>query len=80
MWGGCQKNVVDRYQDYNNENNIYLLDNVDNLSMGRHYDRFYSHFHDNHWDEAPEFKGILTRGAPTIFQNLTDSAHNWCVA
>ena len=43
MWGGCQRNVIDRYQDYNNEQNIYLLDNVENLSMWRYYDRFWSH-------------------------------------
>ena len=56
MWGGCQHNVIDRYQEYTNEKNIYLLDNVDNLSMGRYYDRFWNHFYDNHWDQAPEFK------------------------
>ena len=69
MWGGCQRNVIDRYQDYNNEQNIYLLDNVENLSMWRYYDRFWSHKHDNHWDEAPEFKNNLYWGAskPSAF-------------
>ena len=66
MWGGCQWNVKDRYQQYTNENNIYLLENVEELSMWRRYDRFWNHYYDNHWDQAPEFKDNLYWGVLTL--------------
>ena len=75
MWGGCQWNVKDRYQQYTNENNIYLLENVEELSMWRHYDRFWNHYYDNHWDQAPEFKDNLYWGVLTLcrgWEKFTD--------
>ena len=79
MWGGCQFNVKDRYQQYSNENNIYVLENVEELSMWRKYDRFWSHYYDNHWDQAPEFKDNLYWGVLTlcrVWENFTDDNHS----
>ena len=33
---------VHRFQSYTNEHNIYLLDSLDDMSMGRTWDRFYN--------------------------------------
>ena len=79
MWGGCQWNVKDRYQQYTNENNIYLLENVEQLSMWRKYDRFWNHYYDNHWDQAPEFKDNLYWGVLILcrgWENFTDDSHS----
>ena len=81
MWGGCQFNVKDRYQQYSNENNIYVLENVEELSMWRKYDRFWSHYYDNHWDQPPEFKDNLYWG---VFrpckgcENFVNNDHSKC--
>ena len=62
MWGGCEKTKDRSYQQYTNENNIYLLENVDDLYMWKNSDRFWNHHNDKNWDKAPEFKDNLYWG------------------
>ena len=47
FFGGCQKNHMDRPQSYTNSHNIYLLDDAEDFTFGRRWDRYY--------DEAPFF-------------------------
>ena len=58
MYGGCQKADVDtRPQQYENYNNIYLMENMDNFTFGRSQDRYYElppDFHHNiYWSMNP---------------------------
>ena len=55
MWGGCMKTLTDSYQQFVNHHNVYLLENIDNLSMWRPFDRYWNHSWDNHLDQAPKF-------------------------
>ena len=55
MYGGCPKG--DRPQQYDNYHNIYYLDNTDNFTFNRPYDRYYDmppNFHHNlYWSNIP---------------------------
>ena len=53
MWGGCEKNKRTSYQQFTNHNNIYVLENIENLSMGRPFDRYWSHEWNGFFDAAP---------------------------
>ena len=58
MFGGCGKSDVDtRPQEYENTRNIYLLENLDDFTFGRSYDRYYElppDFHHNiYWSTIP---------------------------
>ena len=55
MWGGCEKNSKTSIQQFTNHNNIYILENIDNLNMGRPFDRYWSHEWNDYFDSAPEF-------------------------
>ena len=60
MWSGCERSSGG-WQKYTNENNIYLLDNVDNLKAGRSWDRFSNKSGKDasgmeFTDSAPDFK------------------------
>ena len=53
MWAGCEKNKRTSYQQFTNHNNIYVLENIENLSMGRSFDRYWSHEWNGYFDTAP---------------------------
>ena len=53
MWGGCEKSRRTSYQQFTNHNNIYVLENIENLSMGRPFDRYWSHEWNEFFDSAP---------------------------
>ena len=55
MWGGCEKSRTTSYQQFSNHNNIYIIENIENLSMGRPYDRYWSFEYDGYFDSPPEF-------------------------
>ena len=55
MWGGCEKSRTTSYQQFTNHNNIYILENIDNLNMGRPYDRYWSYEWNDYFDTPPEF-------------------------
>ena len=47
IWAGCGKADKNKFQSYSNYQNIYLLENADDLQFGRSWDRFY--------EQAPDF-------------------------
>ena len=53
MWAGCEKNKRTSYQQFTNHNNIYVLENIENLSMGRSFDRYWSNEWNGYFDTAP---------------------------
>lgn len=57
MFGGCGKSDDTRPQEYENAHNIYLMENLDDFSFGRPYDRYYElppDFHHNiYWSMIP---------------------------
>ena len=55
MWGGCEKSRTTSYKQFSNHNNIYIIENIENLSMGRPYDRYWSFEYDGYFDSPPEF-------------------------
>ena len=79
MWGGCESSKNLSYQQYTNENNIYLLENVEELSMWKKWDRYWIHHNGNHSDQAPEFKDNLYWGVLTLcrgWENFTNDNHS----
>jgi hypothetical protein len=53
MWAGCEKSKRTSYQQFTNHNNIYVLENIENLSMGRSFDRYWSNEWNGYFDTAP---------------------------
>ena len=51
IWMGCGWNHMERRQSYSNTRNIYLLDSLEGMAMGRPWDRYYA--------EAPAFSSNL---------------------
>jgi hypothetical protein len=57
VWAGCEKNSITSLQSYENQRNIYLLDDIEDFEFARSWDQFYDlapEFHHNlYWSLAP---------------------------
>ena len=65
MWSGCEKDSKG-VQKFHNHHNIYYLENVDNLKMGRGHDRYYAKRIDGFTDEKPQLDSNIYYGTPDL--------------